>query len=90
MKDHYCEKLKDLIRELTEQMNAIDKGAPDIIFHYTSIENALKILKFKEFWFTNYEHLGDGEELKRIDKMILNLDNIYKPNKWFKKNICLI
>jgi Protein of unknown function (DUF2971) len=51
-------------KESWAAMNSNSKKPISAIYHYTSAENALNILKSGELWFTERAHLNDPSEIK--------------------------
>jgi len=45
---------------------------PDIIFHYTSLEGLLGIIKSKSIWATNVFYLNDASELNYSRKLFID------------------
>ena len=56
------------------------------IYHYTSVDGIIGILKNKELWFTNIYFLNDNQELFYTYKLINEVVKEIKNDLWLKSS----
>ncbi|MGQ0710161.1 MAG: DUF2971 domain-containing protein [Rhodoferax sp.] len=55
--------LAELSKEVAKVRGALQSGAPDLLFHYTSANGLRGILESSRLWATNYRFLNDASEV---------------------------
>ena len=64
----------DIIRALSERLTSVfeefEPPPPSILYHYTSAEGLLGILRRKELWMTDLRYMNDASELTYATKLL--------------------
>ena len=63
-------KENEVRNELFEIISEYQKPVPDILYHYTTSDGLLGILKDNCFWLTNAYYLNDSTEIKYGNEII--------------------
>jgi hypothetical protein len=58
--------------EKTEQQKEARTGAPDLLYHYTTQEGLLGIIKKQKIWASHLQYLNDASEGQIFTKLLLD------------------
>jgi hypothetical protein len=71
--------------EQTMVASADEEQAPDVVYHYTTVDTLLKIVSSKALWATSVKYLNDASEYKFfVEEMIQELPNFFRRHPEFQ------